>query len=139
VGVISATTCPPLSPPTPPPLPRPLLKQKQNLTSPPGFETTPVSYGTDIPHLHGNHKRYLYGPGSILVAHSDSESLAIQDLQAAVKGYKRLVRESLNPSSGKGIVPVGAGEVVEEKKGEEATERQPLAEAIVEGEVVGEL
>ena len=26
-----------------------------------------VNYGTDIPNLQGHHKRYLYGPGSILV------------------------------------------------------------------------
>lgn len=29
-----------------------------------GFETEAQAYGTDIPNLKGNHKRYLYGPGS---------------------------------------------------------------------------
>jgi len=29
-----------------------------------GFETGSQAYGTDIPNLKGDHKRYLYGPGS---------------------------------------------------------------------------
>ena len=57
----------------------------------PGFETTTVNYGTDIPNMEGDHKRYLYGPGSILVAHSDQEHLETDDLVQAVDGYKRLV------------------------------------------------
>ena len=61
-----------------------------------GFDTITVNYGTDIPNLKGNHKRYLYGPGSILVAHSDHEHLAAGDLLAAVEGYKRLVLAALS-------------------------------------------
>ncbi|KAI0178462.1 hypothetical protein BJ166DRAFT_458467 [Pestalotiopsis sp. NC0098] len=61
-----------------------------------GFETAVMSYGTDIPYLEGNHKRYLYGPGSILVAHSDHEHLTVKDLEDAVQGYKVIVRELLN-------------------------------------------
>ncbi|RSL69055.1 hypothetical protein CEP53_002362 [Fusarium sp. AF-6] len=38
-----------------------------------GFETTSVSFGTDVPRLKGNHKKYLYGPGSILDAHGENE------------------------------------------------------------------
>jgi acetylornithine deacetylase len=60
-----------------------------------GFEVITVNYGTDIPHLKGNHKRYLYGPGSILVAHSDHEYVEAADLVAAVDGYKRLILGSL--------------------------------------------
>ncbi|CAF9915827.1 hypothetical protein IMSHALPRED_002710 [Imshaugia aleurites] len=60
-----------------------------------GFETISVNYGTDIPNLKGKHKRYLYGPGSILVAHSDHEHLKASDLLTAVEGYKRLVRSAL--------------------------------------------
>jgi acetylornithine deacetylase len=66
-----------------------------------GFETLVVSYGTDVPYLKGDHKRYLYGPGSILVAHSKDEYVTIQDLHDAVKGYKKLIAEALDPSSGK--------------------------------------
>lgn len=54
-----------------------------------------VNYGTDIPKLRGNHKRYLYGPGDILMAHSDHEHLKISDLEMAVEGYKRLIEHSL--------------------------------------------
>lgn len=65
----------------------------------PGFETMVVNYGTDIPNLRGTHKRYLYGPGSILVAHSDHEHLAAQDLLLAVEGYKTLVLDALSKPS----------------------------------------
>ena len=60
-----------------------------------GFDTIVVNYGTDIPNLDGDHKRYLYGPGSILVAHSDHEHVIDSDLEAAVEGYKRLIRAAL--------------------------------------------
>ncbi|KAF3766672.1 hypothetical protein M406DRAFT_65853 [Cryphonectria parasitica EP155] len=60
-----------------------------------GFETFVARYGTDIPSLKGDHKRYLYGPGSVLVPHSDHEHLKISDLEAAVEGYKVLITESL--------------------------------------------
>ena len=63
-----------------------------------GFETIVCSYGTDVPHLKGDHKKYLYGPGSIFVAHGDGEFVLKNDLFEAVKGYKRLVVESLNPT-----------------------------------------
>jgi len=51
----------------------------------------PVSFGTDIPRLKGNHKRYLYGPGSILQAHGENEQVAIPDLIKTVAVYKKLV------------------------------------------------
>ena len=57
----------------------------------PGFEVITVNYGTDIPNMRGHHKRYLYGPGSILVAHADDEHLKVQDLFDAVEGYKKLI------------------------------------------------
>ncbi len=57
-----------------------------------GFESVVVNYGTDIPNLAGNHTRYLYGPGDILVAHSDHEQLVVGDLEEAVYGYKRLLK-----------------------------------------------
>lgn len=49
----------------------------------------------DIPNLQGNHKRYLYGPGSILMAHSDHEHLKGADLLEAVEGYKQIIRTTL--------------------------------------------
>ena len=64
----------------------------------PGFETMTVNYGTDIPNLKGDHKRYLYGPGSILVAHSDHEALDAGDLVKAVEGYKKIVLHAVGES-----------------------------------------
>ncbi|MCJ1413673.1 hypothetical protein MMC19_007795 [Ptychographa xylographoides] len=61
-----------------------------------GFDTIVVNYGTDIPNLEGDHKRYLYGPGNILVAHSDHEHLTVADLEEAVVGYKKLIQFALN-------------------------------------------
>lgn len=61
----------------------------------PGFETMVVSYGTDIPNLKGNHKNYLYGPGSIHVAHTEDERLKVADLVASVASYKTLALHAL--------------------------------------------
>lgn len=55
----------------------------------------PVSFGTDVPRLSGSHKKYLYGPGSILDAHGENEQVAIPDLIESVAMYKRLVLEML--------------------------------------------
>ena len=60
-----------------------------------GFDSITVNYGTDVPNLDGDHKRYLYGPGSILVAHSDHEHLKVSELQQAVKDYRRLILAAL--------------------------------------------
>ncbi|KAK0712892.1 hypothetical protein B0T26DRAFT_348412 [Lasiosphaeria miniovina] len=56
-----------------------------------GFETFVANYGTDVPNLVGNNVNYLYGPGSILVAHGDNEGLRVRDLEEAVEGYKKLI------------------------------------------------
>jgi acetylornithine deacetylase len=56
-----------------------------------GFDTLTVNYGTDVPLLEGDHKRYLYGPGNIFVAHSDHEALKRQDLEQAVFDYRKLI------------------------------------------------
>jgi acetylornithine deacetylase len=56
-----------------------------------GFDTMTVNYGTDVPLLAGDHKRYLYGPGSIFVAHSDHEALKKKELEQAVLDYRRLI------------------------------------------------
>ena len=62
-----------------------------------GFDTITVNYGTDIPNLKVKDgvKRYLYGPGSILVAHGADEGLTVGDMEEAVKGYKKLVKHAL--------------------------------------------
>ncbi|KAI5358548.1 Putative peptidase M20, bacterial exopeptidase dimerization domain-containing protein [Septoria linicola] len=64
----------------------------------PGFDVMTVNYGTDIPWLNKtvkDQKRYLYGPGTIFVAHSDHEELKEQDLYDAVEGYKKIVLHAL--------------------------------------------
>ncbi|KAK2760465.1 hypothetical protein CKAH01_16508 [Colletotrichum kahawae] len=56
-----------------------------------GFESAAVSYGTDVPRLKGSHKKVLYGPGTILVAHGKDEHVRIDELLESVDGYKKLV------------------------------------------------
>ncbi|KAK6343958.1 hypothetical protein TWF696_007610 [Orbilia brochopaga] len=92
-----------------------------------GFDTIATSYGTDIPNLNGKHKKYLYGPGSILVAHGDNEKIDKSDLYEAVKGYKRLVKGILNAKA-VAIVP----------QDNTATSAPPVVEAetVVEAVVV---
>ncbi|KAL6706904.1 hypothetical protein ACN47E_005047 [Coniothyrium glycines] len=56
-----------------------------------GFNKLTVNYGTDVPNLSGDHKRYLYGPGTIFVAHSDHEALKRSELEQAVLDYRRII------------------------------------------------
>jgi acetylornithine deacetylase len=61
-----------------------------------GFETTVVSYTTDIPAFGGAWGTpYLLGPGTILVAHTDEERVAKAQLDQAVVLYQRMVRQLL--------------------------------------------
>ncbi|KAJ5670285.1 carboxypeptidase [Penicillium maclennaniae] len=62
-----------------------------------GFSVIPVNYGTDVPNLkvRSGVKRYLYGPGSIFVAHGDNEALSVRDLRDAVDGFKKLIDAAL--------------------------------------------
>ncbi|THC99784.1 hypothetical protein EYZ11_000714 [Aspergillus tanneri] len=60
-----------------------------------GFKTAPVSYGTDVPRFKGNHKKYLYGPGSILVAHGEKEQIEISELLEGIEAYKKLAMHLL--------------------------------------------
>jgi acetylornithine deacetylase len=63
------------------------------LGSLPGFETDVVSFTTDIPAFGGSWGTpFLYGPGSILLAHTSEEHVPKQDLVNAVQTYKRLVK-----------------------------------------------
>lgn len=69
----------------------------------PGFDVMTVNYGTDIPWLEKTvegQKRYLYGPGSILVAHSDHEALTEEELYAAVEGYEKVIEYALEQLEG---------------------------------------
>jgi len=61
----------------------------------PGFNTTLVSFTTDIPALGNWGTPILFGPGSIHVAHTDHEFIAKAELQAAVHAYANMVRKLL--------------------------------------------
>jgi acetylornithine deacetylase len=58
----------------------------------PGFPTSVVAFATDIPALPAWGTPYLFGPGSIHVAHRDDEYIEIAELQSAVDSYESLVR-----------------------------------------------
>ena len=56
----------------------------------PGFETKPVSFGSDAPQLNNFEHKILCGPGSILVAHRPEENIAVSDLEQAIANYVRI-------------------------------------------------
>jgi acetylornithine deacetylase len=58
----------------------------------PGFETEVVAFATDIPVLGNWGTPYLFGPGSIHVAHRDDEHVRVGELRAAVDAYARIAR-----------------------------------------------
>lgn len=61
----------------------------------PGFGTSVAAYATDIPALGNWGRPFLFGPGSIHVAHRDDEHVRISELRAAVDAYDRLARAAL--------------------------------------------
>lgn len=63
----------------------------------PGFETSPVAYTSDIPLLGRWGTPLLFGPGSIHVAHTAEEHIAVSELRSAVGAYERIVRTLLAP------------------------------------------
>ena len=60
-----------------------------------GFETTVVSFASDVPLLDRWGKPFLVGPGSILDAHTDHERLSKQELVAGADLYVNLARRLL--------------------------------------------
>jgi acetylornithine deacetylase len=67
-----------------------------------GFSTSVVAYATDVPVLSAWGTPYLFGPGSINVAHRDDEHIEIDELYAAVDAYERLVHAALERVPGDG-------------------------------------
>jgi acetylornithine deacetylase len=66
-----------------------------------GFATMVASYTTDIPAFAGAWGQpYLFGPGTIHVAHTSEERIAKKDLAAAVDQYAFLVKRLLSRCSG---------------------------------------
>ncbi len=62
----------------------------------PGFDIEPVAYTSDIPLLSRWGTPLLFGPGSIHVAHTALEHIDIDELEAAVGAYQRIVRTLLS-------------------------------------------
>jgi acetylornithine deacetylase len=56
----------------------------------PGFDTAVFPFTTDIPFLTAWGEPLLFGPGSVLVAHTDDEHVSIDALHAAVDHYARI-------------------------------------------------
>jgi len=61
-----------------------------------GLPTTVVAFATDIPALPAWGQPFLFGPGSIHVAHHDDEHVAIAELHAAAETYERIVDSLLS-------------------------------------------
>ena len=64
----------------------------------PGFETAVFSYFSDVPFLSNWGTPLLIGPGTIHVAHTDREHIAIAELDQAVATYARLAATLLATS-----------------------------------------
>ena len=62
----------------------------------PGFETHVFPFTTDVPFLDHWGTPLLFGPGSILVAHTDGEFVTLDELHGAVDGFERLARGCLS-------------------------------------------
>jgi acetylornithine deacetylase len=67
----------------------------QKFATVPGFETGPVAYTSDIPLLSSWGEPFLYGPGSIHVAHTPDEYIDVEELRSSVDGYVRLAKTLL--------------------------------------------
>lgn len=61
----------------------------------PGFKTSVAAYATDIPKLSNWGTPYLFGPGSIHVAHRDDEHVSVAELRSAVDAYVQIATQAL--------------------------------------------
>jgi acetylornithine deacetylase len=67
----------------------------QRFATVPGFESGPVAYTSDIPLLSNWGEPFLFGPGSIHVAHTPDEFIDVEELRASVDSYERLANTLL--------------------------------------------
>jgi acetylornithine deacetylase len=65
------------------------------LSAIPGFPTSVAAFATDLPSLTNWGTPYLFGPGSVHVAHTDHEHVSITELEQAVDAYHRLGKAAL--------------------------------------------
>jgi acetylornithine deacetylase len=61
-----------------------------------GFPSAVFPFTTDIPLLDRWGTPMLFGPGSFLVAHTDRESLRLDEFDAAIDGYAQLIASCLS-------------------------------------------
>ena len=61
-----------------------------------GFESKPVAFGSDAPHLNCFARKVLCGPGSILVAHRPEENILLSDLETAIDNYVKMYEIATN-------------------------------------------
>ena len=64
-------------------------------TAPEGWQTTVVSFASDLPFLSRWGEGYQLGPGSIRVAHTEEERISKADLETGIALYERLARDLL--------------------------------------------
>jgi acetylornithine deacetylase len=72
------------------------LDAPRTVLSFPEWEETPfvAAYGTDVPNFAALAcEKYLCGPGSIIVAHTDEERVTLPELAAAYLNYQRLFKK----------------------------------------------
>ena len=72
------------------------------LSTLPGFPTSVAAFATDIPALTNWGTPYLFGPGSIHVAHTAHERVSIRELVDAVSAYERISLGALAQASRQG-------------------------------------
>lgn len=61
----------------------------------PGYPTSVAAFATDIPALTNWGTPYLFGPGSIHLAHRDDEHVRVSELVAAVEKYEAIAVEAM--------------------------------------------
>jgi acetylornithine deacetylase len=54
-------------------------------------------FTTDVPLLDRWGEPLLFGPGSFLLAHTDAEYIAVDEMEAAVGTYETLIAHCLQP------------------------------------------
>ena len=59
----------------------------------PGFDSAPVAFGSDAPHLSNFGHKIICGPGTIRVAHRPDEHVLVADLEKAVEQYILMYKE----------------------------------------------
>ncbi|MEO6444620.1 MAG: M20/M25/M40 family metallo-hydrolase [Gemmatimonadaceae bacterium] len=68
----------------------------------PGFPTSVAAFATDIPALTNWGTPYLFGPGSIHVAHTAEEWVSVRELADAVGAYERIALGALAVATASG-------------------------------------